>query len=114
MGQLVIMQSAGELRLLEMGGNVLIRHLLHACLDKIGLLMVVRVCISDGAEYGIYDEDDDDDDDEMGGINNKPRLRTMICCLLWTSFVAWGPPGSASRNPVVDSCLFGGEGGGAG
>lgn len=38
MAELVVVQPAGELRLLEVGGNVLVRHLLHAGLEKVGFL----------------------------------------------------------------------------
>lgn len=42
--QLVVVQTAGQLGLLEVGGNVLVGHLLHACLKQVVLLVGIRRC----------------------------------------------------------------------
>lgn len=39
-GQLVEVQAAGKLRLLEVGSDVLVRHLLHAGLEEVVLLFL--------------------------------------------------------------------------
>jgi hypothetical protein len=52
----MIMQPASKLRLLKMRGNVLIRHLLHPCLQEVVLLLTVSDHIDDsyGSEAHLF------------------------------------------------------------
>lgn len=46
MAELVIVQAAGELCLLQVGGDMLVRHLLQPCLEQVDFLYVLKGVVS--------------------------------------------------------------------